>query len=285
MTDKPKFGMKTICQFLGVSPATIRIYEQHLDFENRNYEVRESGHRQFTGSSLVHLYDLRYMSKSGLSIKDAAAAIQSDSISQRVSAYIEGELELRRQQHYLQAALREVEETKKRLRQLEYGNATFSIENVPGFYYLECERNGRIIDEPEDLELMEAWTSMFPAVYYMNRDIMEAPDGSQWSYRMGLAVSDAYSSLVPVNHRSVTHYPAQKCVVGVIVDEDEESLASDDYSYSSKCLKLALEYIDRNGYTLAGQIFHRFIGSMLNVRDAEGTPVRGGLWFGIYPIA
>ena len=283
MVNKPKLGMKDICQFLGISSTTIRIYEKHL--QERRYDVLDSGHRKFTGASLLQLYDLRYMSKSGLSIKEAAIASQGGDVDERVDLYIKGEQELKGQIRYLQASLEEVEETKRLLEQLTYGKASFSVANVPGFYFLECERNGRLLSSPAEKELMASWASMMPAVYYMNRDIVEGPDAADWSYRIGLAISEKNSSLVPVDHKAVSYYPARRCVVGVIVDENEESLAAEDYQFSGKCVSLDLEYLDKQELALSGQVFNRFIGSMMDVRDARGSAITGGLWYGMYPIA
>ncbi len=281
MHVKPRFGMREICQFLGISPTTIRNYERYLT--HPRYEVLESGHRKFTGSSFTQLYDLRFMSRMGLNIQEAAQVCQSNSVEMRTQAYVQGERELMERVQYLQAVLHEVGEVKRCLNLLD-GHSSYSLVKVPAFFYLECERDGRILDNPDEVELMAQWTARIPAVYYVNRDVLENPDGSAWSYRMGLAVAEEYASLVPVNHRAVIHVPARTCVAGIVVDENSESLSSDDYRFSAKCLADGLDYVRRNGLELSGQVFHRMIGSMLTVHDAEGRPVTGDLWYGIYPV-
>ncbi|WP_139651477.1 helix-turn-helix domain-containing protein [Raoultibacter phocaeensis] len=274
--------MKEICQFLGVSSTTIRNYERYL--KERRYEVLDSGHRKFTGSSFTQLYDLRFMSKIGMSIQDAAAVCQDDSIAARIQAYVQGEQEIRLQIQYLKASLREIEEVKKCLGALEPGQASYSFTNVPGFFYLECERDGKLLNRPDEMELMKEWTAKIPAVYYMNRDVMENSSGSEWSYRMGLAISEEHSFLVPVNHRAVLHIPAKTCITGIVIDENSQSLSSSDYRFSGTCLRNALEYLKQNNLELAGQVFHRMVGSMLTVKDSKGNVVTGDLWYGLYPV-
>lgn len=282
MYVKPGFGMKDICQFLGVSPTTIRMYERFLT--ERRYEIMGSGHRKFTGSSLTQLYDLRFMSRMGLSIKEAAEVCQVDSMETRVEAYVQGEQELALRIQCLQAALQEIVEVKKHISTLELGKASFSLNAIPGFFYLECERNGKLLSSPDEVELMKKWTAQIPAVYYVNRDIMEDPSGREWSYRMGLAISEKYSFLVPVDHKAVVHVPAKTCISGIIIDENSESLSGSDYRFSGKCLSNAMDYLRENNLKLAGQVFHRMIGSMLTVEDAKGKVVTGDLWYGIYPV-
>jgi DNA-binding transcriptional MerR regulator len=282
MYVKPRFGMKDICQFLGVSSSTIRIYERFLT--ERRYEVLDSGHRKFTGSSFTQLYDLRFLSRMGLSIKEAAEACQTDSIETRIHAYARGEQELILHLQYLKAALHEIDEIKSCLNTLESDKANFSLKTVPGFFYLECEHDGKLLSGRDEVELMKKWTDKIPAAYYVNRDIMEDPSGSEWSYRMGLAISDKYSFLVPVDHKAVVHVPAKTCVTGIIIDENSESLFSSDYRFSGKCLSCAMDYLRENNLKLVGQVFHRMVGSMLTVRDARGKVVTGDLWYGIYPV-
>ena len=178
MYKKPKIGMKDMCKFLGISSATVRLYERYL--RERRYAVADSGHRVFTGSSAMQLYDLRFMSKSGMSIQNAAQACQSASLSERVAAYVDGERELALRVEYLKAALMEVDRVKGILRALDSNGAEFSLMNVPGFWYLECERAGKFLSDPGEVELINEWTSMVPAVYYINRDVMERPDRSSW---------------------------------------------------------------------------------------------------------
>lgn len=281
MRAKPKLGMKEICQFLGVSPTTIRHYERFLT--EPRYEVADSGHRKFTGSSFTQLYDLRFMSKMGLSVQEATQACQAADAQARAEAYVQGERQLMEQLQYLQASLHEINEVKRCLNMLN-SPLGYSLVNAPGFYYLECERDGKILDSPEEIKFIERWTAKIPAVYYINRDIMEDPTGSQWSFRMGLAVAEEYASLVPVNHRGVLHVPARTCVAGIIVDENSESLSSDDYRFSGKCLSRALDFIKNKGLELSGQVFHRLLGSMLTVRDEDGNEVTGDLWYGLYPV-
>ena len=56
MYKKPKIGMMDMCKFLGISSATVRLYERYP--RERRYAVADSGHRVFTGSSAMQLYDL-----------------------------------------------------------------------------------------------------------------------------------------------------------------------------------------------------------------------------------
>ena len=282
MYKKPKIGMKDMCKFLGISSATVRLYERYL--RERRYAVADSGHRVFTGSSAMQLYDLRFMSKSGMSIQNAAQACQSASLSERVAAYVDGERDLALRVEYLKAALMEVDRVKGILRALDSNGAEFSLMNVPGFWYLECERAGKFLSDPGEVELINEWTSMVPAVYYINRDVMERPDGSSWSYRMGFGIAEEHAHLVTTNHEAVRYIPAQRCVAGVVVDENSESLTSTDYQYSSKVLGQGLDYIESQHLQLAGQGFCRLLASMLTVRDSVGNTVTGDVWYGMFPV-
>ena len=64
------------------------------------------------------------------------------------------------------------------------------------------------------------------------------------------------------------YIPAQRCVAGVVVDENSESLTSTDYQYSSKVLGQGLDDIESQHLQLAGQGFCRLLASMLTVRDS-----------------
>lgn len=282
MYSKLSFGMKDVCQLLGVSSSTIRIYERFLT--RRQYEVLDSGHRKLTGASFAQLYDLRSMSRMGLSIKEAVETCQANNTETRIQMCVKGEQRLMMQLQYLKAVLHEIREVKSCFNMLGPINANFALKTVPGFFYLECERDGKLLDDPDEANLVKAWAAKIPAVYYINRDVMEDPNGSEWSYRVGLAISDENASLVPIDHKAVIYVPARTCVTGVIVDENSESLSCSDYRFSGKCLSYAMDYLRKNNLKLADQVFHRMVGSMLTVKDAKGRTLTGDLWYGIYPV-
>ena len=138
-----------------------------------------------------------FMSKSGMSIQNAAQACQSASLSERVAAYVDGERELALRVEYLKAALMEVDRVKGILRALDSNGAEFSLMNVPGFWYLECERAGKFLvrsGRGRADQRMDVHGSR--RVLSINRDVMERPDGSSWSYRMGFGIAEEHAHLV-----------------------------------------------------------------------------------------
>lgn len=241
-----KYSIGKMASLLGISAEAIRYYESKGIIS----PIRdpETGYRYYSTWDFHMLLRARHYQRYGFSLEEVSELFRTNQLAfvqERLhdqAAAIEYEI------IFQMNMLKRIRQSQEMIQDARDSIGKFQIAQRPGIYRINTQKNYTLYKEKEQLDLISRWGEMAPFVYscaVFYKDHIQAKD-SHFDFGMGL--NEEYAQFLQVQKGpGIQYYPPCPCVHTCIASRSGQYLTLDS-------LRDGLEYLRRNGLTLAGDV-------------------------------
>ncbi|MGN0372935.1 MAG: MerR family transcriptional regulator [Enterocloster sp.] len=241
-----QYSIGMMANLLGISAEAIRYYEsKNIIAPKRD---PETGYRYYNTWDLHMLIRARHYQNYGFSLEEVADLFRSrdlGAIKEQMKGQESGiEKEILRQINLL----KRIRQSQAMLEDAKNSVGEFRIEERPGIYRMNTQKNYTLFREKSDLEIVSEWTDKTPFVYscavFYEKDIRQGIS----DFDFGLGLNEEYAQFLNVKESElVQYYPPCTCVHTCIPSRSSQYLTLDT-------IRPGLDYLRSNGLTLAGDV-------------------------------
>lgn len=241
-----KYSIGTMARLLGISAEAIRYYESR----NIIQPVRdpETGYRYYNTWDFHMLLRARHYQNYGFSLEEVADLFRSrelPGIQEQMGMQEAGiQREIVRQINLL----KRIRQSQAMLEDAVNSVGQYRIEERPGIYRMNTQKNYTLCRSKEELKLIEEWAGKTPFVYSCAVFYEEEIQKGETGFDFGMGLNEEYAQFLEVEETDqVQYYPPCLCV--------HTCLPSRSGQYRSlNSLKDSLDYLKSNGLELQGDI-------------------------------
>lgn len=280
MGERRRIRTRDVCALLGITPPTIRLYEQYN--QARRYGFADNGYRDFTYQSVAQLASFRDLSVMGMGLDDAARVSCDATCASLGEALADCREGIDAKIARLERLREVVDEQRKLVGLIETGLDDYRVDTMPAMYLLACEEDGAMPASRSHVDLIRAWGEQAPFVRFMAY-FDEVP--SHYSVaRIGLAVDEAHADLVELDSPHVMKVGGRPCACGLcrvsnVLGRESSGPADGFDSYYCSVAEL-LAWMGERGLRPAGGAYGRLVAS--HVADADGPD--NDYYYGWVPV-
>lgn len=241
-----KYSIGTMANLLGISAEAIRYYES----KNIIRPIRdpETGYRYYTTWDFHMLLRARHYQNYGFRLEDVARLFRSQDL-----------LEIQEQMKHQEAAieqeivrqinlLKRIRQSQEMMKDAAESIGVYRIEQRPGIYRMNTQKNYTLFHSKEELELISKWTEKEPFVYSCAVFYKENIHKGMTDFDFGMGLNEEYAGFLEVEESElVQYYPPCLCVHTCVPSRSSQYLSIDS-------LKEGLDYLKEKGLTLKGDI-------------------------------
>ena len=193
-----KYKIGTVARLLGVSPQTLRLYEQNGILTSERGEG-ENGYRYYSRLDITALMRARAYHQYGFSMKETEGLINAGDVDYVLEEYRRRARELEAELFLKQRILEYLRQMSSLLEQLPGQLWTIRRAVSPGIYRLEFMKGDQLILTPEQMEIFPHWVGLAPFAFPSQRNSWEGIlRGQDISYSaLGVMEEDARALNMP----------------------------------------------------------------------------------------
>ena len=241
-----KYSIGTRARLLGISAEAIRYYESR----NIIQPVRdpETGYRYYNTWDFHMLLRARHYQNYGFSLEEVADLFRSrdlPGIQEQMGMQEAGiQREIVRQINLL----KRIRQSQAMLEDAVNSVGQYRIEERPGIYRMNTQKNYTLCRSKEELKLIEEWAGKTPFVYSCAVFYEEEIRKGETGFDFGMGLNEEYAQFLEVEETDqVQYYPPCLCVHTCLPSRSGQYL-------SLNSLKDSLDYLKSNGLELQGDI-------------------------------
>lgn len=241
-----KYSIGTMARLLGISAEAIRYYESR----NIIQPVRdpETGYRYYNTGDFHMLLRARHYQNYGFSLEEVADLFRSrdlPGIQEQMGMQEAGiQREIVRQINLL----KRIRQSQAMLEDAVNSVGQYRIEERPGIYRMNTQKNYTLCRSKEELKLIEEWAGKTPFVYSCAVFYEEEIRKGETGFDFGMGLNEEYAQFLEVEETDqVQYYPPCLCVHTCLPSRSGQYL-------SLNSLKDSLDYLKSNGLELQGDI-------------------------------
>ena len=203
-----KYKIGTVARLLGVSPQTLRLYEQNGILTSERGEG-ENGYRYYSRLDITALMRARAYHQYGFSMKETEGLINAGDVDYVLEEYRRRTRELEAELFLKQRILEYLRQMSDLLEQLPGQLWTIRRAVSPGIYRLEFMKGDQLILTPEQMEIFPHWVGLAPFAFPSQRNSWEGIlRGQDISYSaLGVMEEDARALNMPAPLRGGVYHP------------------------------------------------------------------------------
>ena len=274
--------IKDACLLLGVTPTTIRLYEESMPFSP--WPKGENGYRGFYFEHILHLIATREAIRYGIPVKHAFSATLEGPEAAR-SALLDRREALVGERDYAVGLVEQLDEETALLGKASALLDGYEIVDIPAFFHLSFDT---IPKRKEDQRLIREWANLSPLVSFTPFYEMTAAKDDKSSdppARFGYSIPTRYAHLLETNNPMVKAVPRTRCLATMItmdgISKPQGSSSFQGLPYDpltfNKVIEAVTAKLAQAGSKLTGDIYTKLVYSDLpqDSRDREpGAPSR-----------
>ena len=241
-----KYSIGTMARLLGISAEAIRYYESR----NIIQPVRdpETGYRYYNTWDFHMLLRARHYQNYGFSLEEVADLFRSrdlPGIQEQMGMQEAGiQREIVRQINLL----KRIRQSQAMLEDAVNSVGQYRIEERPGIYRMNTQKNYTLCRSKEELKLIEEWAGKTPFVYSCAVFYEEEIRKGETGFDFGMGLNEENAQILEVEETDqVQYYPPCLCVHTCLPSRSGQYL-------SLNSLKDSLDYLKSNGLELQGDI-------------------------------
>jgi DNA-binding transcriptional MerR regulator len=256
-----KYKIGDVSKILNIPADTLRYYEKmNIVHPDKNYDNQ---YRSYMPWDINFLTECKRFRGFDFSLSEIEEIMHHDNLDHFTEKFVE-------RQQYFEDKLKYysllVQKNKNIVADLknaknEIGQYTFS--QHPDMYYFLHRFNYQYVKKDTFGGIFESWTNYFPFIDFIVEmkmdDVIDRNNNNNYSWGFSIEKEYANAFNIPFNNK-VRHIEEMQCVSTIIC-------AGSQGSFSLKLLDDALEFIEKNGYELSGNVTGIIIA---RVHEPEG---------------
>lgn len=241
-----KYSIGTMAKLLGISAEAIRYYESR----NIISPVRdpETGYRYYNTWDFHMLLRARHYQNYGFSLEEVAELFRSHELG-GIRDKMVGQEEMIQQEIIRQMnLLKRIRQSQQVLQDAKDSVGKFRIEERPGIYRMNTQKNYTLFKKKEQLDLISEWTEKEPFVFSCAVFYQKNIENGESEFDFGMGLREEYAQFLNVKESElVQYYPPCPCVHTCVPSRSGKYLTLEN-------LQEGFCYLKQNGLSLAGDI-------------------------------
>lgn len=256
---EPKIQLGDLCNIVGISPTTVRYYE-----EKKAIEVNKTnnGYRYYNFDDVLQVMNIQNLMHFGFSLADASAmAIQSE-YTEIVKKMNDQHNKLEDEINLLQRKLSQLEHVQTAYGYLQNNIGKYKEIDLDSFYWMECQSQDKLLDKKK-AKIIAKWNKKL--AYSIPATRMKISDISKEQLaEIGYFIYEKDNNFFNGNDLSNCElYPKQHCIMTII--KGNYDLMDNYYTV----LKKPLQHIHNKGYEIVNDIICILIGTNILLGNEE----------------
>ena len=241
-----KYSIGTMAKLMGISSEAIRYYESR----NIISPVRdpETGYRYYNTWDFHMLLRARHYQNYGFSLEEIAELFRSHELAEIRGKMVDQEEMIQQEIIRQMNLLKRIRQSQQVLHDAKENVGKFRIEERPGIYRMNTQKNYTLFKKKEQLDLISEWTEKEPFVFSCAVFYQKNIEKGETEFDFGMGLREEYAQFLNVKESElVQYYPPCLCVHTCIPSRSGKYL-------SLESLKEGFRYLEQNGLSLAGDI-------------------------------
>ena len=241
-----KYSIGTMAKLMGISSEAIRYYESR----NIISPVRdpETGYRYYNTGDFHMLLRARHYQNYGFSLEEIAELFRSHELAEIRGKMVDQEEMIQQEIIRQMNLLKRIRQSQQVLHDAKENVGKFRIEERPGIYRMNTQKNYTLFKKKEQLDLISEWTEKEPFVFSCAVFYQKNIEKGETEFDFGMGLREEYAQFLNVKESElVQYYPPCLCVHTCIPSRSGKYL-------SLESLKEGFRYLEQNGLSLAGDI-------------------------------
>lgn len=241
-----KYSIGTMAKLMGISSEAIRYYESR----NIISPVRdpETGYRYYNTWDFHMLLRTRHYQNYGFSLEEIAELFRSHELAEIRGKMVDQEEMIQQEIIRQMNLLKRIRQSQQVLHDAKENVGKFRIEERPGIYRMNTQKNYTLFKKKEQLDLISEWTEKEPFVFSCAVFYQKNIEKGETEFDFGMGLREEYAQFLNVKESElVQYYPPCLCVHTCIPSRSGKYL-------SLESLKEGFRYLEQNGLSLAGDI-------------------------------
>lgn len=241
-----KYSIGTMAKLMGISSEAIRYYESR----NIISPVRdpETGYRYYNTWDFHMLLRDRHYQNYGFSLEEIAELFRSHELAEIRGKMVDQEEMIQQEIIRQMNLLKRIRQSQQVLHDAKENVGKFRIEERPGIYRMNTQKNYTLFKKKEQLDLISEWTEKEPFVFSCAVFYQKNIEKGETEFDFGMGLREEYAQFLNVKESElVQYYPPCLCVHTCIPSRSGKYL-------SLESLKEGFRYLEQNGLSLAGDI-------------------------------
>lgn len=241
-----KYSIGTMAKLMGISSEAIRYYESR----NIISPVRdpETGYRYYNTWDFHMLLRARHYQNYGFSLEEIAELFRSHELAEIRGKMVDQEEMIQQEIIRQMNLLKRIRQSQQVLQDAKENVGKFRIEERPGIYRMNTQKNYTLFKKKEQLDLISEWTEKEPFVFSCAVFYQKNIEKGESEFDFGMGLQEEYAQFFNVKESElVQYYPPCLCVHTCVPSRSGKYL-------SLESLKEGFRYLEQNGLSLAGDI-------------------------------
>lgn len=241
-----KYSIGTMAKLMGISSEAIRYYESR----NIISPVRnpETGYRYYNTWDFHMLLRARHYQNYGFSLEEIVELFRSHELAEIRGKMVDQEEMIQQEIIRQMNLLKRIRQSQQVLHDAKENVGKFRIEERPGIYRMNTQKNYTLFKKKEQLDLISEWTEKEPFVFSCAVFYQKNIEKGETEFDFGMGLREEYAQFLNVKESElVQYYPPCLCVHTCIPSRSGKYL-------SLESLKEGFRYLEQNGLSLAGDI-------------------------------
>ena len=241
-----KYSIGTMAKLMGISSEAIRYYESR----NIISPVRdpETGYRYYNTWDFHMLLRARHYQNYGFSLEEIAELFRSHELAEIRGKMVDQEEMIQQEIIRQMNLLKRIRQSQQVLHDAKENVGKFRIEERPGIYRMNTQKNYTLFKKKEQLDLISEWTEKEPFVFSCAVFYQKNIEKGETEFDFGMGLREEYAQFLNVKESElVQYYPPCLCVHTCVPSRSGKYL-------SLESLKEGFRYLEQNGLSLAGDI-------------------------------
>ncbi|MTI49136.1 MerR family transcriptional regulator [Sporosalibacterium faouarense] len=248
-----KYTIGEFADMLGVTVDTLRLYEKHDIIkpirDNRN------NYRYFNDLDARDLLMSRWYRSIEIPLQEAAILTKDSSIDSIIEKIEETQLNLEEEIKRKSMLLNKITEINDSLRAIENKLNKCEKRKLPGIYRIKQTSKNTLLKDDHLRSIVDTWMNILPFSFYSCKieyqEFLSNKDS--FGYSWGLAIfEDCINDFEIKTDSNVEYIESKTYIYSVICNSQEDYI-------TRKSLQHIVDYIEKNGYSIAGDIIGKII--------------------------
>lgn len=258
IVKEPSIRMQELCNVLGITPTSIRNYEEN---DAIHVKRKENGYRYYYFNDVLQMLNLKTFINLGLSLKDAKSLSYEANLDFNIKRLEQQSDIIQEKIKFLKHQEEKLERIKHLYKLLKEIDGDYIETNIEGFYWLECQNQYEFFSDNRK-DIIAKWNKDSPFFFPACRNKQESLSKTQLA-DIGLLIFEKDANLFEQKDLKYCDYiPQRKCVITITKSNYK---LTDYYSV----IKNPLKYLKNNNYDLNGDIISILIATDLMKEDRD----------------
>ena len=199
-----KYSIGTMAKLLGISAEAIRYYESR----NIISPVRdpETGYRYYNTWDFHMLLRARHYQNYGFSLEEVAELFRSHELLEIREKMVDQEEVIQQEIIRQMNLLKRIRQSQQVLKDAKDSVGKFRIEERPGIYRMNTQKNYTLFKKKEQLDLISEWTEKEPFVFSCAVFYQKKVKNGDSEFDFGMGLREEYAQFLNVKESELVQY-------------------------------------------------------------------------------